>query len=113
MWPGLVFRPTVSSEDEGQEEGDGLEDDEDDNEDEDEGTEDVSDEDEDEGKDDEEASDISESDSDDCNRCAICLFSFQENDVGTPESCDHVFCLDCIQEWAKVSEACLWVLLWS
>jgi len=25
-----------------------------------------------------------------------------EEVIGTPESCDHHFCLECIEEWAKV-----------
>lgn len=38
----------------------------------------------------------------DTETCPICLDRLRDQDVGTPESCDHVFCLDCIQEWAKV-----------
>lgn len=38
----------------------------------------------------------------DTETCPICLNRLRDQDVGTPESCDHVFCLDCIQEWAKV-----------
>lgn len=34
--------------------------------------------------------------------CPICLLPFTGQDIGTPESCDHGFCLACIQEWAKV-----------
>lgn len=47
----------------------------------------------------------SESSSDwDCQseKCPICLAKFSQQVIGTPESCDHCFCLDCIQEWAKV-----------
>lgn len=35
-------------------------------------------------------------------QCPICLNRFREQDVGTPESCDHDFCLECILEWSKV-----------
>jgi len=35
--------------------------------------------------------------------CPICLVTLLDQAVGTPESCDHSFCLTCIQEWAKVS----------
>ncbi len=34
--------------------------------------------------------------------CAICLSCFGEQNTGTPNICQHQFCLDCIQEWAKV-----------
>lgn len=34
--------------------------------------------------------------------CPICLNKFRDQDIGTPESCDHCFCLECIQEWANV-----------
>ncbi|KAH9373976.1 hypothetical protein HPB48_003970 [Haemaphysalis longicornis] len=39
-------------------------------------------------------------------RCAVCLNRFLGQEVGTPESCDHAFCLDCIQEWAKNMNTC-------
>ena len=35
-------------------------------------------------------------------KCPVCLCPFSEQDVGTPESCDHTFCLECILEWSKV-----------
>lgn len=34
--------------------------------------------------------------------CAICLGRMRGN-IGSPEGCDHSFCLDCILEWARVS----------
>jgi PHD and RING finger domain-containing protein 1 len=42
---------------------------------------------------------------DDTNKdqCAICLMEFTDQKVGIPNNCTHVFCLVCIQEWAKVS----------
>jgi hypothetical protein len=36
--------------------------------------------------------------------CAICLSNFSNQNTGTPNVCKHQFCLDCIQEWAKVIE---------
>ena len=49
----------------------------------------------------------SESESDqEAEQCPICLLRIKDQDVGTPESCDHNFCLECIQEWAKVG-SCL------
>ena len=34
--------------------------------------------------------------------CAICL-GHMRGDIGSPEGCDHNFCLECILEWSKVS----------
>ena len=36
-------------------------------------------------------------------KCPICLRSFTTQEIGTPEACDHSFCVDCLQEWSKVS----------
>ena len=44
---------------------------------------------------------MSESDGE-SEKCPICLAKIADQDVGTPESCDHDFCLECIQEWSKV-----------
>ena len=52
------------------------------------------------------ASDSSDSDPD-AERCPICLARLRDQNVGTPESCDHSFCLECIQEWAKVRQSLL------
>ena len=35
-------------------------------------------------------------------RCPICLARLNMQDVGSPEACDHSFCLDCLLEWSKV-----------
>ncbi|XP_005096696.2 PHD and RING finger domain-containing protein 1 [Aplysia californica] len=48
----------------------------------------------------------SESDGEDGDVCPICLNKFRLQDIGTPESCDHSFCLECIQEWAKNVNTC-------
>jgi hypothetical protein len=37
-------------------------------------------------------------------KCAICLKRLRNQKIGTPESCDHSFCLDCITEWSKVRD---------
>lgn len=42
---------------------------------------------------------------DDAESCPICLNTFRDQAVGTPEGCAHYFCLDCILEWAKVRAA--------
>ncbi|XP_059045610.1 PHD and RING finger domain-containing protein 1-like [Achroia grisella] len=49
------------------------------------------------------ASDSSEGNSD---KCSICLLRFTDQEVGTPESCEHIFCLDCITEWSKNVNTC-------
>ncbi|XP_078538954.1 PHD and RING finger domain-containing protein 1 isoform X2 [Lissotriton helveticus] len=38
--------------------------------------------------------------------CPICLNTFRDQVVGTPENCNHYFCLDCIVEWAKNANSC-------
>lgn len=37
------------------------------------------------------------------NLCPICLGGFEDQMVGIPENCGHIFCITCIQEWSKVS----------
>ncbi|KAK3872931.1 hypothetical protein Pcinc_022016 [Petrolisthes cinctipes] len=37
--------------------------------------------------------------------CAICLGRIR-GEVGTPEVCDHIFCLFCILEWARTNATC-------
>lgn len=49
------------------------------------------------------ASDSSEGNSD---KCSICLLRFKEQEIGTPENCEHMFCLDCITEWSKNVNTC-------
>lgn len=39
----------------------------------------------------------------DAESCPICLNVFRDQAVGTPETCAHYFCLDCIVEWSRVS----------
>lgn len=45
---------------------------------------------------------------DDSESCPICLNTFRDQAVGTPENCAHYFCLDCIVEWSKVRRQLLW-----
>ena len=35
-------------------------------------------------------------------QCPVCLMSLKGQLLGTPNNCPHVFCFECIQEWAKV-----------
>ncbi|EHH55949.1 PHD and RING finger domain-containing protein 1 [Macaca fascicularis] len=43
---------------------------------------------------------------DDAESCPICLNTFRDQAVGTPENCAHYFCLDCIVEWSKNANSC-------
>ncbi|KPP75093.1 PHD and RING finger domain-containing protein 1-like [Scleropages formosus] len=42
----------------------------------------------------------------DAEKCPICLNSFQQQPLATPENCEHYFCLDCILEWSKNANSC-------
>ncbi|XP_026058884.1 PHD and RING finger domain-containing protein 1 isoform X1 [Carassius auratus] len=42
----------------------------------------------------------------DSEKCPVCLNSFHEQPVATPESCQHYFCLDCILEWSNNANSC-------
>ncbi|XP_069132636.1 PHD and RING finger domain-containing protein 1-like [Argopecten irradians] len=100
--------------DESDEEEDGSEDDCEGNDDEDENEEEVgedweTDEEEEDDDDEEsqEASTLLESESDgEGENCPVCLNRFRDQDIGTPESCDHNFCLECIQEWSNNVNTC-------
>lgn len=49
----------------------------------------------------------SNSDSDEqSEKCPICLLPFKKQEVGTPSSCEHSFCLDCLMEWSKNINTC-------
>lgn len=39
-------------------------------------------------------------------KCPICLLRFSNQAVGTPESCDHVFCAECLEQWSKNMNTC-------
>jgi hypothetical protein len=42
-------------------------------------------------------------------KCPICLLTFTMQEIGTPEACDHSFCVDCLQEWSKVTVTLKWL----
>ncbi|XP_066108566.1 PHD and RING finger domain-containing protein 1 isoform X3 [Saccopteryx bilineata] len=42
----------------------------------------------------------------DSESCPICLNVFRDQVVGTPGTCAHHFCLDCIVEWSKNANSC-------
>ncbi|CAL1267325.1 unnamed protein product [Larinioides sclopetarius] len=50
------------------------------------------------------SNDLNENDQ--AEKCAICLSKFLGQDIATPETCDHVFCLECLQEWARNVNTC-------
>ncbi|XP_073687920.1 PHD and RING finger domain-containing protein 1 [Garra rufa] len=52
------------------------------------------------------AVDAALSSDEDSEKCPICLNSFHEQPVATPESCEHYFCLDCILEWSNNANSC-------
>lgn len=39
-------------------------------------------------------------------KCPICLLAFGKQEVATPSSCDHCFCLLCLMEWSKNINTC-------
>ncbi|XP_057324063.1 uncharacterized protein LOC130666806 [Microplitis mediator] len=39
-------------------------------------------------------------------KCPICLLSFRHQQIATPSSCDHCFCLLCLTEWSKNINTC-------
>nr|XP_055048280.1 PHD and RING finger domain-containing protein 1 isoform X1 [Misgurnus anguillicaudatus]XP_055048281.1 PHD and RING finger domain-containing protein 1 isoform X1 [Misgurnus anguillicaudatus]XP_055048282.1 PHD and RING finger domain-containing protein 1 isoform X1 [Misgurnus anguillicaudatus] len=51
-----------------------------------------------------EAADLSSDE--DSEKCPICLNSFHEQPIATPEACEHYFCLDCLLEWSKNANSC-------
>ncbi|XP_013794499.1 ankyrin repeat domain-containing protein 11-like [Limulus polyphemus] len=38
--------------------------------------------------------------------CPICLNKLCGQEIGTPENCDHSFCLECLLEWSKNINTC-------
>ncbi|XP_076311964.1 uncharacterized protein LOC143225807 isoform X2 [Tachypleus tridentatus] len=38
--------------------------------------------------------------------CPVCLNKFRGQEIGTPESCDHSFCLECLLEWSRNVNTC-------
>ncbi|XP_055620591.1 PHD and RING finger domain-containing protein 1-like [Toxorhynchites rutilus septentrionalis] len=51
------------------------------------------------------ASDSSSSSSD-SEKCPICLLSLNDQEIGVPEVCEHIFCAPCIEEWSKNVTTC-------
>nr|XP_003700397.2 PREDICTED: uncharacterized protein LOC100882431 isoform X1 [Megachile rotundata] len=53
---------------------------------------------------------VSDTDSDSSDehleKCPICLLPFRKQQIGTPASCEHCFCLECLIEWSKNVNTC-------
>lgn len=39
-------------------------------------------------------------------KCPICLHAFREQEIGTPNVCEHSFCAPCIEEWSGNVQTC-------
>lgn len=48
------------------------------------------------------AVDVDEESDGESEKCPVCLDRLEEQNIGTPESCDHNFCLECILQWSNV-----------
>lgn len=49
----------------------------------------------------------SSSDGEGSEKCPICLLKLtNDQEIGKPEICDHIFCFPCIEEWSKVMRTC-------
>lgn len=46
------------------------------------------------------------SNDDESERCPICLHSFRDQAIGTPDTCDHTYCALCIEEWSRNVQTC-------
>jgi PHD and RING finger domain-containing protein 1 len=42
----------------------------------------------------------------DSEKCPICLITLAAQEVGKPDTCDHLFCIGCIEEWAAKTNTC-------
>lgn len=39
-------------------------------------------------------------------KCPICLHSFRDQEIGTPNVCEHNYCAPCIDEWSRSVQTC-------
>ena len=46
-------------------------------------------------------------------RCPICLNKFKDQDIAIPSSCEHEFCLECLEEWSKVINSQIFKLCYN
>lgn len=52
------------------------------------------------------SSEQSSNDDESTERCPICLHSFRDQAIGTPDICDHTYCAMCIEEWSRNVQTC-------
>ena len=52
------------------------------------------------------ASDSSSSSNEDTEKCPICLLRLNDQEIGSPDVCEHIFCAPCIDEWSKNVTTC-------
>lgn len=39
-------------------------------------------------------------------KCPICLLTFRQQEIGSPSTCEHIFCANCIESWSKNVQTC-------
>jgi PHD and RING finger domain-containing protein 1 len=39
-------------------------------------------------------------------KCPVCFVALAGQDVGTPDTCDHIFCAGCLEEWSNNANTC-------
>lgn len=39
-------------------------------------------------------------------KCPICLLTFRQQEIGSPSTCEHIFCANCIEAWSKNVQTC-------
>ena len=55
---------------------------------------------------DDEVSSSTDSGDDLVDKCPICLHTFRDQEVGTPNVCEHNYCAPCIDEWSRNVQTC-------
>jgi hypothetical protein len=39
-------------------------------------------------------------------KCPVCFVTFVEENVATPNTCDHIFCVGCLENWSEHMNTC-------
>ncbi|XP_065367255.1 uncharacterized protein LOC135960006 [Calliphora vicina] len=39
-------------------------------------------------------------------KCPICLLTFRQQEIGSPSTCEHIFCANCIEAWSRNVQTC-------
>jgi PHD and RING finger domain-containing protein 1 len=42
----------------------------------------------------------------DSEKCPICLTTLKAQEVGKPDTCDHLFCMGCLEQWSVNANTC-------